>query len=93
MFFTYVLFSRKDGMLYVGSTKDLENRFKLHEAGDVKATSYRRPLKLIYYEAYLTEKEARRREEYLKGGNGRQQLKVQLKLTLKDLDYRFLDNE
>lgn len=90
MFFTYVLYSFKDGKLYIGYAGNIEERFARHEAGHVPATKDRRPLKLIYYEAYLTEHEAKRREKFLKGGNGRAQLKLQIEDTLKNLGYRFL---
>ena len=91
MFFTYVLYSRKDGKLYIGYSSDVLERFKRHCAGEVLATKHRRPVELIYYEAYLTEDEARRREKYLKGGNGRMQLKAQLEATFKRLRCRFTD--
>ena len=90
MFFVYVLYSYKDGKLYVGYAEDVDARFVRHAAGHVPATKDRRPLELIYYEAYRTESEAKRREKFLKGGNGHTQLKVQLEATLKTLGYRFL---
>jgi putative endonuclease len=65
-FCTYVLFSEKDAMLYIGYSSNLENRIKRHNHGDVKSTSNRRPLKLIFCEFYLFEKDARKREEYFK---------------------------
>lgn len=90
MFFTYILYSLHDGKLYIGYSSDVMERFRRHRAGDVPATKHRRPLELIYYEAYLTEQEAKRRETFLKGGAGRIQLKAQLEPTLKRLHYRFL---
>ncbi|MBU0645863.1 GIY-YIG nuclease family protein [Patescibacteria group bacterium] len=90
MHYVYVLFSRPDRKLYVGYTNDLNRRLKEHHSGLVKSTSERRPLKLIYYEAYLTSHEAARREKYLKGGNGRTQLKTQLYLSLNNLHYKCL---
>ncbi len=91
MFFVYVLYSHKDGKLYIGYTSDIDVRFDRHCRGFVAATAHRRPLKLIYYEAYLNEQEARRREKFLKGGKGREQLKIQIEATLKGLRYRYLD--
>ncbi len=91
MFFTYVLYSQKDGKLYIGYSANIIERFARHRKGEVPATVNRRPLELIYYEAYLIESEARRREKYLKGGNGRIQLKAQLELTFKKVRYRFAD--
>jgi putative endonuclease len=90
VFYVYILFSKSDNRLYIGFTPDLKSRFKAHSHGYVKATKHRRPLKLIYYEAYEEELDARRREKYLKGGNGRETLKIQLKTILAKLRYKNL---
>jgi len=90
MYYVYILFSELDRQFSTGFTDDLKSRYKAHTGGFVKATKYRRPLKLIYYEAYSTQSDARRREKYLKGGNGRNDLKIQLKDSLKELNYKFL---
>lgn len=62
MFCVYVLHSERDGMLYTGFSNDLKNRIKYHEQGKVISTKNRRPVKLIYFEAYLIEKDAKSRE-------------------------------
>lgn len=81
----------KDLGLYIGFTKDLKARLIKHASGKVLATMLRRPLKLIYYEAYSNELDARRRrEKYLKGGNGKSMLKIQLKEILSGLGYKNL---
>ena len=54
------------------------------------ATKHRRPLELIYYEAYKEESDAEQREKYLKGGNGRSLLKIQLKDTFNKIGYKFV---
>jgi len=66
MFYVYVLKSIKDGQLYIGSTKDLQKRFKEHNDGLVGSTKTRRPFKLMYYESYAAERDARLRESRLK---------------------------
>ena len=66
MFYTYVLKSKKDQQLYVGSTNDLKKRFKEHNDGKVFSTKPRRPFELVYYEAYKAESDARNREKNLK---------------------------
>lgn len=91
MHYVYVLFSEVDRMLYVESTKDLRQRWKDHCAGRADSTKSRRPLRILYYEAYPSQYEAERRERYLKVGNGRGQLKRQLSVTLTRLNYRFMD--
>ena len=58
MFFTYVMMSERDNKLYIGFTNDLEKRVREHHKGVVASTANRRPLKLIYYEACLNEKDA-----------------------------------
>ena len=45
---------------------------------------------MIYYEAYISELDARHREKYLKGGNGRGELKIQLKDIFTKLNYKNL---
>jgi len=87
MYYVYILFSEKDKQLYTGFSDDLKARFNKHEKGFVKATKHRRPLKLIYYEGYSNKLDARRREVYLKGGNGKSVLKIQLKEILQELEY------
>ena len=79
MIYTYVLQSEKDGNLYVGFTKDLKARFESHRKGKVFSTKNRRPLKLIYYEACLDQKDAVNREKYLKTHYGKMFLKNRLK--------------
>jgi putative endonuclease len=90
VFYIYILFSELDHQLYTGFTPNLKSRFKAHSEGYVKATKHRRPLRLIYYESYLGELDARRREKYLKGGKGRGELKIQLKEVLSKLKYKNL---
>lgn len=52
MYYTYILQSQKNGKLYVGSTSDLEKRFKDHNDGmGGSFTKRNRSFKLIYYEA------------------------------------------
>ncbi len=71
MFYVYILKSKKDNNFYTGSTKDLRMRFRLHNVrlhneGKVASTKHRRPFALIYYEAYKSEKDCRKREHNLK---------------------------
>ena len=79
MFYTYVLQSEKDGKKYIGFTKNLKSRFEQHQKGKVESTKDRRPFKLIYYEACLTEQDALKREKYLKTYRGKQFLQKRLK--------------
>jgi len=71
MYYTYVLQSEIDGNFYVGITNDLKQRFDNHQRGHVNSTRDRRPLKLIYYEACISQQDATKREKYLKTYHGR----------------------
>ncbi|MGD0457181.1 MAG: GIY-YIG nuclease family protein [Terriglobia bacterium] len=53
--YVYVLRSLRDKGLYVGSTRDLETRLRLHNDGAVRSTSPRRPFELIFYEAHRSD--------------------------------------
>lgn len=66
MYYMYVLQSSKDKSFYVGSTRDLKQRFVQHNAGQAFATKDLLPLILLYYEAYPTYKLAFKREKALK---------------------------
>ena len=66
MFYTYLIKSKNKNWFYIGSTKDLKERFKDHNSGKVKSTKPYTPFILIYYEAYLTYTLARKREIELK---------------------------
>ncbi len=82
MYYTYVLQSEVDNQFYVGYSKDLKLRFEKHNNGYIESTKKRRPLKLIYYEACLTQQDALQREKYLKTWHGRQYLYKRLKSYL-----------
>jgi len=77
MHYTYVLQSESDRGLYIGYSANLRRRLSEHQSGGSFATSYRGPWRLIYYEAYLDERDARGREEFLKSGAGRAFLQKQ----------------
>ena len=64
--YVYVLRSEVDGEYYIGQTENLENRLALHNAGKVKSTRMRRPLKLVGYELVPTRNTARYLEYQLK---------------------------
>lgn len=67
MWYFYILQSQKDkNYFYKGSTNNHQKRLKQHNNGQVQSTKSRRPWKLVYYEAYLTEKAARLREHSVK---------------------------
>ncbi len=82
MFYTYLLKSKKDGHLYTGSTNNLRERLKQHNAGKSSYTKKHRPYDIIYYEACLSEEDARSRELYLKSGMGKRYLKNRLRRSL-----------
>jgi len=83
--YCYVLLSGRDRRFYIGSTGDLRMRLRQHNAGAVRSTAYRRPLRLAYYEACLSADDTRRRERYLKSGRGGRYLKQRLAAWLTEI--------
>ncbi|MDP2812805.1 MAG: GIY-YIG nuclease family protein [bacterium] len=77
--YTYILYSIKDGFFYAGCTHDLKRRLKEHNNGEVLSTKHRLPMKLVYYEVCLNKKDAYSREKYFKSGMGRRYIKNRLK--------------
>lgn len=80
MYYVYLIQSQKNKKFYLGSTKDLVRRLSEHNNKKSKYTSLYIPWKLVYYEAFLSEKDARNREKNLKNhGKGMSELKKRLK--------------
>lgn len=78
-YYVYILQSEVDGKNYAGYTKDLKSRLQAHQKGEMMSTKHRRPLKLIYYEACLSQEDALKREKYFKTHYGKMYLKKRLK--------------
>ena len=83
-YYIYILQSEVDGKNYTGYTNNLNLRFEQHNKGRVESTKARRPLKLIYFEACLPQKEAPKKEKYLKTHYGKMFLKNRLKSYFTD---------
>ncbi|MBI3485960.1 GIY-YIG nuclease family protein [Candidatus Daviesbacteria bacterium] len=69
MHYAYIL-QLKDGSYYHGYSDDLKQRFKDHQRGIVTSTKNFRPVKLIFYAAFITKQKAVTFEKYLKTGSG-----------------------
>jgi len=78
MWFAYALRSKKDDGMYVGMASDVDRRLKDHNRGYNRSTRSRRPFELVYVEECSSGEEARKREKFLKSGQGREFLKTQL---------------
>jgi len=72
MYYVYLLKSQSyPKQLYVGSTRNLQQRFKEHNEGRSSHTAKFRPWTLIGYVAFAEEWTAIAFEKYLKSGSGR----------------------
>jgi putative endonuclease len=66
MYYVYVLQNvQNERDFYTGYTDDLRRRLKQHNEGHTASTRGRE-WRLVYYEAYISEKVARNRERVLK---------------------------
>ena len=77
--YVYILESSKDEDFYIGYTQDLKKRLEQHNAKMSFSTKSRAPFTCIYVESCRNEKDAKRREDYLKTTQGRRFLKMRLK--------------
>jgi len=78
-YYVYVLKSAKNDSLYTGFSCDVKKRFLEHNRGAVSSTKRYVPWQLIFFEGYRSEKDAKRRERYLKTSQGMRLLKRMLK--------------
>jgi putative endonuclease len=65
MFYVYVLTMSND-QLYIGFATNLKERIQKHKDGKVFTTKKYLPIRLIYYECYLSKKDALDREYKIK---------------------------
>jgi len=84
MYYVYVLQSEKDEKFYTGFTRGLAKRIEEHNSGVSKATNYRMPLKLVYYEFSLNHKDAMKRERYLKTTWGKRYIRNRITNYLRE---------
>ncbi|MEX2340692.1 MAG: GIY-YIG nuclease family protein [Candidatus Paceibacterota bacterium] len=78
MYYFYVI-ENEEGELYFGSTDDLRRRFSEHQRSKSLSTRGHQ-WTLIYYEAYKSEFDARRREMQIKlHGQAKRQLKDRIR--------------
>ncbi len=64
MYYVYIL--KTADKRYVGYSSNLKRRIDEHSKGKVSSTKHKKPIELIYYEAYLKKESAQKRERNLK---------------------------
>ena len=83
MYYVYLLYSRELNEFYLGYTSDLKERLRSHQSGENEAIKKAHDWILAYYEAYLNEHTARKREANLKrSGKAQQSLKQRVRDSL-----------
>lgn len=78
-YYVYVLRSILKDFIYIGYSEDLKRRLDRHNSGYVQSTKAFKPYDLVFYEAYRSMSDAKRREMYLKTNKGRKTLITMLK--------------
>jgi len=83
----YILRSLANEKFYIGSSREnnSEARWKSHESGKTRSTKSGRPWKLVHQEQYVTYTEARKRENFLKSGQGRKWIKEMFGTYIQDV--------
>ena len=81
-YYSYVLRSTKNGILYKGSAQNLEIRLQTHNSSKVKFTSKNIPWELVISEEFSTRSEAVKREKWYKSGVGRDWINSKLQPTI-----------
>ena len=79
MFYVYLLESKKYNNFYFGCTNNLRRRLNEHNQGSNPSTKPYAPYKIIYFEAYINQNDAYKREKILKGQWGRKYINRVLK--------------
>lgn len=82
MYYFYIIRSLKNKKLYLGSTPDLKERVKSHNAGENKATKPNTPYELIFYSGFKNKEDAIKCEQYFKTTAGWKRIRKMLQNTL-----------
>ncbi len=82
MQYTYVLYEKGKDRVYIGYTADLGKRLKDHRYGGVHTTARYKSKELVFYEAFLSEEDARRREKYFKTTKGKKALRFIIRSSI-----------
>lgn len=77
--YVYLLQSDTDQSFYIGYTSNIKRRLMEHNNGLNFSTKHGKPWRLIFFEGYVDEKDARRREKYLKTNQGARLVKRMIK--------------
>ncbi len=81
MYYVYILKSKRNNQLYIGSTNDLKKRLLEHNNGKQIYSKRYMPWGVLYYESYNKESFARTREKRLKyNGNALREVKKRIGL-------------
>lgn len=78
-YYVYILQSLNHNFIYTGFTAGLKKRFLQHNNKEEFSTKPYAPFELIHYEAYRSQKDAKRREKYFKTIKGKTTLRTMLK--------------
>ena len=70
-YWVYVIKGESTGRYYVGSTGDLPDRLRRHNANRSAATRNRGPWRVVYTEEFISRQEAANRERAIKAQKSR----------------------
>ncbi len=70
-YYLYILYSGQMDRYYIGSTSNLEERFRKHLSNHQGFTSKAKDWEIVYCEAFLSNKEAQTRERWVKNQKSR----------------------
>lgn len=84
-YYTYAMYDNKKDKFYIGYTANLKKRVSQHQSHSGHTSKRLRNLVLVYYEACVSEEDARKRERKLKTGFGRGYLRRRLISSINNL--------
>ena len=71
-YYVYIIYSKSLNKFYIGSTQDLEDRLKQHNAGRSRYTKPGIPWVIVYKETYQSRTSAYNREKEIKARKSRE---------------------
>jgi len=70
----YILYSERDGGVFIDHTDDLALEMARHEAGEIRFTKYRLPVKLIHKEVAKSFNQVKMQKQYWQSRAGQKEI-------------------
>lgn len=75
-YYVYILHSSRDGGIFIDHTDDMALEMARHEAGEIRFTKYRRPMKLVHKKVAKSFNQVKMQKQYWNSREGQKEIEA-----------------